>query len=252
MVNPNGDLEARQGTDNLEPLNPYESAAISVEATNAEGTLNPWFSMMNDPRATVRQLIDSPRRGRAFLLAMLSGVFTFVVYVGLSYPPLEEDVWLRFILLAMSVVFGAVFGVVHVFLHGLACAFVGRSLGGTGTSRECRTAIAWSKVPSMWLLPLYLAASVYACTLGFEILVLADNSSGSDDIQLDYVPWIKTAIGVAAVVSVWQLYLASQGVGEAHRFRSLRGFATVFIGGAIATALLVAVLATLDFLLAVA
>jgi hypothetical protein len=251
VENPKGDLEARQGTDNRKPLNPYESAATRVESTSAEGTLNPWFSMMNDPRATVRQLIDYPKRGRAFLLAALSGVFTFVAYFGLPSAPLDEDVWLRFILLAMCAVFGAVFGVVYVFLHGLACAFVGRTMGGTGTSRECRVALAWSNVPMVWLLPLYVAASVYAGTLGFAILERL-GGAGSHDARLGYVPWVKTAIGVAAVVSVWQLYLASQGVGEAHRFRSLRGFATVFIGGAIATALLVAVLATLDFLLAVA
>lgn len=249
MANPNDDLEARQGSDDPESLNPYESAATRVESTSAEGTLNPWFSMMNDPRATVRQLIDYPRQELVILLAALSGVSTFVVYVGLAYVPLDEDVWLRFILLAMCVVFGAVFGVVYVFLQGLACGFVGRTMGGTGTSRECRVALAWSNVPMVWLLPLYVAASVYAGTLGFAILVLADNSSGSDDVQLDYVPWIKTAIGVAAVVSVWQLYLASQAVGEAHRFRSLKGFATVFIGGAIATAILVAAFAGLDLLL---
>lgn len=158
--------------------------------------LNPWISIWTRPRATLRSILAADPTRHVILLAAASGAAGGIdnalenAFATTGPSSLIATLFLALLL-------GPVFGVIGLYLWGGLVRWTGSWLGGEATPEEARAAVAWSAVPSLWGLLLWLP------------LLL----SGS---QVGVVPLL---VGLAQLVlGVWTFVISLKCLGEAHRF----------------------------------
>lgn len=249
---------ARLDSGDPELENPYASPAPSQPPqdeyiTHSAEKLNPWISMWMNPRATVRQMLETDPTRHLLLLATLGGIGFFLDQ--LIYMSLGEDFSTRVMLLMVLLVGGAVVGVVALYLYSLFLRMGGRMLGGVGTAAGCRTAFAWSNIPTVWLVPVYLCLAVAVVTVGSDALLsdtIAKLEAGAD-YSIELLPtWLKAISALAVVSRLWQIVLTCQAIGEAHQMSSGKGLLAFIIANLMLSGVVVVGVIALQLLLMLA
>jgi len=118
-----------------------------MSAVSAQG-LGPFLRIFFQPRATIRAIVDVDPRRHVVPIALVAGGLSAIpgaLIAGASGPLQQAGPFVA----AFATVFGAVFGVIGLYIGGWLLTFTGWQLGGTATPRLVRAAVAWSNVPSI-------------------------------------------------------------------------------------------------------
>lgn len=171
--------------------------------------LNPWFSMWRHPRRTIRQIVETDPERLVLLLAALGGIVQGLA--SASNKSQGDRVSLTVILLA-NLVLGPVMGIVGLWLGGALLRWTGRWIGGQADTRRVRTALAWSNVPMIWSLLLWIPA-----ILLFGQELFTDATPAIDANSLLAVLYVGFSIGTA-VIGVWSFVVCLHALGEVQGF----------------------------------
>jgi hypothetical protein len=190
----------------------------------ASQPLNPWVSMWTRPRATIRQIVMSDSQRHVHLLAMISGV-------GQSLSNAEERNLGRQMgvpaVLVFCLIVGAIGGLIGLYLGGALLRWTGSWLGGQATSAQVRAAYAWSSVPAIWLLPIWLPKILI---LGRRVFM--DVGFASETQRLAFLLFAL----IELVVGIWGVVVFLKSLGEVHGFSAWKA-----LGAAILASLVVVV-----------
>jgi hypothetical protein len=118
-----------------------------MSAVSPQG-LGPFFNIFFQPRATIRAIVDVDPRLHVVPIALIAGGLSAIpsaLIAGASGPVQQAGPFVA----AFATVFGAVLGVIGLYVSGWLLTFTGWQLGGTATPRLVRAAVAWSNVPSI-------------------------------------------------------------------------------------------------------
>ena len=194
--------------------------------------MNPWVSMWSHPRTTIRAIVETqPTRG-VLPLAMV-GILGYLLDNGLLRLFRDADIALP-IGIPTAVVMSAVAGPVGLYLFGGLFTWIGRQLGGRGTAVHIRAAIAWS------LLPLIAGLLVWLPALA---LWGPGPLAGTDaPAAIQGLSFVRFLLGV------WCIVLLSRAVGEVHRCSGGMGFVTTMVGALLGFVILVVVCLPIVFL----
>jgi hypothetical protein len=173
-----------------------------------------WFA----PRRTLRTILDSGDRRAVLPLAALLGVSQSLdqaanhdAGAGAGLP----------LILAAGLGVGAVAGPVVVLAAGWLVRWTGSWLGGAGTARDVRTALAWGQVPAVSALPLWIPVILAGGRHVFRV---------DPDLPAS-AAFTVLACGLAmAAAALWGAVTTVLCVAEAHRFSAWRGLASVSLG----------------------
>jgi hypothetical protein len=118
-----------------------------------EETLNPWLSMWMQPRATIQQIVDSNPERLVLVLAAIAGISRVLNRASLkSLGDIIE--WPLIFLIAA--ILGPVAGIIGLYIGGALIHWTGKWIGGKGSPENIRAAIAWSSIPVIWALLLWI------------------------------------------------------------------------------------------------
>ncbi|HSX38798.1 MAG TPA: hypothetical protein VLE95_08265, partial [Chlamydiales bacterium] len=126
--------------------------------------LNPLIGIWMSPRATIRSIVNlNPKYGVFYLawIYALQNYFYFSNYwsFGLRYS--------FYTILAFGLVLAPLYGLIWVYFSGYVLHLVGRILGGKAPSSHLRAAAAWSSIPSIISLFMWLALMISASNTVF-------------------------------------------------------------------------------------
>lgn len=222
--------------DSEQPINPFAASEAEERDVARQDSLqlNPWLAMMSDPRSTTRYLLDNDPTRYVLVLAILGAIG---LHIMMMLPVFRGQRASTFI---FAILHGGFIGVASLYLMGWIYGLVGRSLGGVGRALQCRTALAWSQVPTIWFLPVVTIVAVYCATQGADLMVLVEGDGVETQTHYELPKWLRGMMGLGVVVELWQVAILSQAMGEAHQMSSLRGFVAVFISGVLGTAVFIA------------
>ncbi len=168
--------------------------------------LNPWFSIWTRPRATMRTILDTDPTRMVVLLAMIGGISNALDNASARSL---GDTWALPSIFVLAAIGGSIAGLIEVYLGGLIMRWTGRWIGGQGSLGEIRAAIAWSNVPLIWALLLWIPS---LALYGEEMFL-----SEAPRMDANWVPAIL--LGIAdVVVLVWWFFVYLECLGETQGF----------------------------------
>lgn len=171
--------------------------------------LNPWFSMWLHPRRTIRQIVETDPERLVLLLAAIGGIVQGFVN---AESKSSGDKMSPTSVLLVSLIVGPLMGVIGLWLSGLLLRWTGGWLGGQADARRVRTAVAWSNVPMVWSLLLWIPAILlFGAELFTKATPIIEASSLLSALHLVF------SIGTA-VIGVWSFVVFLHSLGEAQGF----------------------------------
>lgn len=223
--------------DDFGSQNPFVSPLAVEERgqgyiTRPGELLNPWISMWTRPRETVRQQLEMDPAKHVLLLITLGGAAGQLGNGAIADGP---ELAYRVGILVGAAIGGAIWAVVCLYLGGWLVGLTGRALGGVGTALQCRTAMAWSMIPTIWTAPLQLIVGLYYVAYGADAFAVDDFEGLPDDAaggaHFAMLLFIMAFGVIAIVIGIWQFIIYCKAIGEAHQFSAWRGFGASMLAG---------------------
>ena len=185
---------------------------------------NLWTTMWFAPRQTIRQIIDTDPKYRLTFLIILGGIGqtlsnTSVRGMGdlISTPGL----------IALSLIAGPISGYFSIYIMSFVLHWLSHRMKGQATLQEIRTSIAWSWVPIVTLLPLWIPRMI----LFRAVLFTAERPMIESQPILTALYSVTNFVDQA--IAIWSLMLLYIAISEVNKFSIWRGFGAVVLSGLI-------------------
>lgn len=210
----------------LTDFNPYTPPNASLEMTGNGGLmgsgekLNPWFSMWIRPRETIQQIVDANPERLVLFLAAITGISESLDRS--SMQSLGDKMELAGIL-TIAFVAGPFLGILKLYLGGALLRWTGGWIGGHGSPQHIRAAMAWSNVPVIWSMILWIPLF----TLFGSQLFTSDVTGLEDSL---YMMYIFIGLGVLGfVIGVWAFVVFLKCLGQVQGFSAWRALGNVLL-----------------------
>jgi len=214
------------------PASSAEGGVIGLTVETPKGSASsPWLSMWTRPRRTIRQIVESDRRGHVIALAAIPGVWyaldrASVESLGDRLPLLR--------ILAASTIMGTLWGITLMYFYALALHASGYWLRGRASTAELRAAIAWPNVITIWALLLWIPEVLI---FGDELFTTVPSDGAANPLQALF----PALVLLEAVAVGWAVVVFLKCVGEVQGFSVWRALANAFLAGLVLIAPLVVI-----------
>jgi hypothetical protein len=184
------------------------------------GTVNPWVSIWTRPRETVRYLLETDPERMVLVLAALGGISQLLDQAstrnaGDTFPVTTA--------VLLAVLLGPAIGLFSLFLGSILVAWTGRWMGGGGSARQLRTALAWANVPLVASLLLWIPLML---GVGEEMFTSYTPRLESSPV-LALMVLLLGMVGI--VLAIWSLVILLKGVGEVQGFSAWKALGNVLL-----------------------
>lgn len=186
--------------------------------------LNPWVSIWTRPRATIRQIVMADPTRHVALIAMVAGFAEALS--NAEGRSLGEQLGLPAVLM-FCLILGPIGGLLGLYIAGALLRWTGSWLGGHASSEQVRAAYAWSSVPALWLLPIWVPK-----ILIFGRRLFMDVPFASETHRAIFLLFAL----IELVVGIWAMVVFLKCLGEVHGFSAWKA-----LGASLLAILVVAV-----------
>ncbi len=114
---------------------------------------SPWLTMWYSPRKTIRQIVETDPQKQILFLSALLGISWALNQ--LSSRNAGDKLSFISVLIA-AVIGGSIIGIILVYLMGALFHWTGKKFGGKAPVEHLRAAYAWSWIPNIWMLLIWL------------------------------------------------------------------------------------------------
>ncbi len=199
----------------------FTSAAPAAPSSPGQvQALSPWLSIWTRPRETIRYIVDSDPTGYVVILAMIAGLGQALD--GLSGRD-AGDYLSPAILLVLAVILGPIGGIISLYFDGFFLRWVGSWFGGQASSEQVRAAVAWSSVPRIFALLLWIP----------ELALLGEEMFKSTTFRIEsslvVALFFFGCVGLEVILGIWSFVLRLQCLGEVHGFSAWKALASLLV-----------------------
>ena len=190
------------------------------DSKNRSDRESPFLTIWTRPRATMRAIVDTNPTFRVLPIAIAGGVLEAI---SLNRSPALVSSFPVPVILLIAVLLGPPLGLVLLYAGAWIVEMSCRLLGGQADSREVRSALAWSSVPLLATIPLWI---IRVALLGKELFTFEKPSLFANP-KLAYI-LIATFIP-ELVLSVWWLVATVKALGEVQRFSAWKALSSMLL-----------------------
>jgi hypothetical protein len=190
-----------------------------MEDTSTQ-VMNPWVSIWTKPRATIQQIIDTNPKHLVLLLATIGGFSTALDRA--STRSLGDKLDWTMILLIVAIV-GPIAGIITLYIGSALLRWTGKWIGGNASSQSIRAAIAWSTVPEILALVLWIPA---LALFGPEMFT-SEIPSIQENPALNIAFLSIAAVGIT--VGIWQFVIYLKCLGQVQGFSAWKALGNSFM-----------------------
>jgi hypothetical protein len=192
-----------------------------MEIQSQPQSLSPFLSIWIKPRETIRRIVETNPTQHVILLAMLAGIGQALDRASSRNT---GDTIPLIAILGICIILGPIGGIISLYLGGALYRWSGSWLGGKASSEEVRAAFAWSSVPTIFILPLWV----------LELLIFGEEMFTSSTPNINANPLLLTILlgfgVIELVVGLWAFVVFLQSLGEVHGFSGWRALGAVLLG----------------------
>ena len=161
---------------------------------------HPLISIWLEPGTTISRIASSTPMRLYYPLAAAWGAsynLSIAIRRGIPAEMLEDaGISSTWVIVAVNLLFGAVFGIVALWALSYLFAWIARRLGGRGGARQARTVLAWSSVPHI---P-NLALAILVLLIGGTAALGASHPTGT---SISNHPLQILFLFVTSVLGIW-------------------------------------------------
>lgn len=192
-----------------------------METISNSRSVTPFISIWFKPRETIRRIVETDPGRHVVLLAALAGVGeTLDRASGRSLG----DILPFGVVLAFGLVLGPIAGIISIYLGGALYRWSGSWLGGQATTEQVRASLAWSSVPVIAALPLWI----------LQILMVGEEMFTTSTPRLEANPLLAILLlGIIAIevgAAIWAFILLLNTLAEVHRFSAWKALGALVLG----------------------
>ena len=185
-----------------------------------EMVLNPWTSMWLKPRATIQQIIDDNPERSVLLLSAIVGIGS--VLDRASMKSSGDNMGLTMILI-MAVIAGPIGGIFSLYIGSALLRWTGGWIGGDGTSEDIRAAYAWSGVPLIWAMILWVPQLI----LFQEELFTTDTPRMDESTSMAF---LMIGFGLAEItIAAWSGVVFLKSLGQVQGFSAWKALGNMML-----------------------
>ena len=182
---------------------------------------NPWVSIWTRPRQTIRAIVESNPRSQLWVLLVLGGIATALNRA--IYKPVGDTLPLAPILTAILIM-GLVAGIIRVYAFPWLLRMIGTYLGGKATLPELRATAAWSMVPLIWGLLLWIPG---LALYGREWFMSMHPTMAQNPLPALFL------LLVTVVLTVWSVVISVITIAEVQKFSVWKAILNAILAGII-------------------
>lgn len=186
----------------------------------ADNNFNPWFSIWTKPRATIRKIVETDPSYRVFILVGIAGIANALDRA--SARSLGDHLDWPYVVL-MAAVMGPIIGIIGLYIAGALIRWTGQWLGGKAPLEHIYAAIAWSSVPIVFGLALWIPELI----IFREELFTEETPRIAENLTLAYL--LLGFIAIELVIAIWALVIFLKALGEVQHFSAWKALANVVL-----------------------
>lgn len=187
-----------------------------------EQILNPWVSMWTKPRATIQQIVDTNPQRLVLLLAAAAGFGQALDRASINSIGDRLDWPIIFIVAAVG---GPIAGVIGLYIGGALIHWTGTWIGGKTSAENIRAAIAWSSVPMLWALVLWIP----------ELALFGQELFTAETPVIDADTTLNSAFlafgAVEVTIGMWTLIVYLKCLGQVQGFSAWKALGNSILAG---------------------
>jgi len=192
-----------------------------------EPLLNPLFSMWCYPRATIRQILNTPSDTSSdmilWTLAALGGIGSVIDKAAIKST--GEHSWLFVVVAAL--IGGPAFGIIHLYISSALIHWTGKWINGKASFDEIKIANAWSNIPLIWALILT-AVEIYL----FGNEMFAQNTPIIDSSMFLTIAFVICGI-LDLIIGIWAYIILIKSIAEAQQFSAWAAIGNLLLYGVV-------------------
>lgn len=183
--------------------------------------MNPWISIWTKPKATMNEIVaENPNRS----LWALAWIYGFCSLMNLFQSmALGNSMGMAGIFI-LAALFAPFWGYINFSVWSYLVFIVGKCLKGRGSFKAVRAAYAWSVVPIIINVPLWLLMAVlfgHQLFVNFQTVVMTQAQTF----------FVFCLFVLKVVLSVWSLVIYLNGLAAVQSFSVLRSISNVVLSG---------------------
>ncbi len=192
--------------------------------------LSAWWSIWTQPRVTMQRIVERDARRGVVALAGLAGFHEALNRVSIRSAGDHLD--LSVMLLAVAIA-GPLVGIFSLYVGAAILSWTGKWIGGNAPVLNIRAAIAWSSVPFILALVLWVP----------QVLLFGREMFRTETPRMDASPNLVLAFAVIGIgVGIWHVVVFLKCLGQVQGFSAWRALTNAFLGGLVVIAALFAVI----------
>jgi hypothetical protein len=185
-----------------------------------EQNKSPFLTIWTSPRATIRRIVDSDPTRFVLILAVLGGFSEALD--RMSMESMGDIISIPEILL-FCIIVGPIIGLIGLYVGGALLKWTGTWIGGQGSSVEIRAAIAWSNIPVICALVLWIP----------ELLLFGEELFTSEMPNTIASPLLTALffafVIVEFIIGVWAFIIFLNCLGELQRFSAWKALSNTLL-----------------------
>lgn len=204
-----------------------------------------FFSIWFRPRDTIRSIVDSRPFWSVLVLVMITPILNsmmmaYSLYLVLPFiytlpefanlPYLSTVISLSKTLVIVCIPLAPLISIIGLYIGGVLYAWIGRWLGGKGTSAEVRIVVAWSQIPIIALAFINFTWTL-ATTLAYGNISMEDIMSAAYTVDPSQICLDCGLRFIDFALELWACAIMIVGLSEINKFSKWRAFATMLIIG---------------------
>ena len=191
-------------------------------------TVNPWIGMWVRPRETIRAILSY---NKSYLLILLYWLYGFPLILQFAQNISLGDKLSAGAILGIAAVGAIALGFIGMNLGAALFTWTGRWIGGSGSFQDIRAAVAWSSVPNVIAIAIWL---IQLGVFGNKIFSLSFFAMPLVGMELT-ITYLCSIISI--VIMVWGIVILLKAIAEAQQFSAWKAllnvvlpFIVIFIG----------------------
>lgn len=187
-----------------------------------EDTFRPWLEIWTRPRSTIRRIIQENPNRSLWVLAFIYGLGSLLnnaqsLSLGLQFN--------LFTISLIAAIFAPIWGYIFFSLWSFVVYLVGKMFKGAGSFQQIRAAYAWSCVPFIINIGLWI---LLAALFGQNLFI-----SGMANVAIPntLIFVLFFALTTRLVLAVWSLVIYFNALAEVQTYSLLKAILNVVIAG---------------------